>query len=284
MTASRRAELALLGVTLAWGLSFPAIKQGLVYAPPFTFLAARFLLAFVLLLPLMGTRKPAWKGGLLLGFLVVISHYSQTWGLQYTTPTRSAFITGLSVVFVPMFYPLLARKRPGLLPTLGAVVAAVGLYLLTDPRGEGINRGDVATLFCAFGYAFYIIVLENVTRKHPYRGVLFVQMMMLPLFTLVPASMESRDVQWGAPLLGIVLLAALITVVTMYLQTRYQRDTTATKAAVIFTAEPVFAGLFSWLWFGEHMAPIQWVGGGVILAGILLSEIRPPRGLDGKAA
>jgi drug/metabolite transporter (DMT)-like permease len=275
---ARRAELALVVVTLCWGLTFPLIKVALEYCAPMTFMALRFPLAFLLLLPFLRGRpfpsRQVLGVGTVLGVLLGISLSAQVMGLVHTTPTRSAFITGLSVILVPMLYPLITRRRPGLWPTVGAVLAAVGLYFLTDPGAGGLNRGDGITLFCALGYALYIIALEEATRRHAFEDVLLVQMVVLSLLFAGPAIAEGGPRTLGPGLWIGVGGTALILAVTMYLQNRYQRWTTAPRAAVIFAAEPMFAAVFSFLIFAEVLAPVQWGGGSLILLGILAAEKR----------
>lgn len=277
MTTARRADGALLFVTLLWGLTFPLIKGALNDAPPFSFLALRFAIASTALFAALRLRippRPVWPAGLVLCVPLVLSYYAQTAGLVHTSATRSAFITGLSVVLVPMLYPALTRRLPGLWPTIGAAVAAAGLYLITAPESGGLNRGDVMTLFCALGYALYIIVLEIVSRRHAYRDLLAMQVLVMAVVFAPAAVLEGGPARWTGSLWGAVLGTGAIFAATMYLQTRFQRDTTATRAAVIFAAEPVFASGFAFLLLGETLAPLQWLGGGLILLAIVLAEKR----------
>ena len=277
-SSARRAELALLMVAVMWGLSFPLIKVSLEYLPPFTFLAARFVLGAVLFTAATRWGLPsraAVRPGILLGLLLAVSYAAQTWGLQYTTATRSAFVTGLNVVMVPFLYPVLTRLLPGKAPVFGALVAVLGLWLLTQPGGQGINRGDAATLICALGYALYVIVLEVVTQKQDYRPVLQVQMWVLPLCFLLPAAGEAGGIAGLNLEAGLcIAAAAVLLLVTMGLQNHFQKDTTATKASVIFASEPVFAAVFAFLMFGEVLAGLQWLGAALIIAAIVISELR----------
>jgi drug/metabolite transporter (DMT)-like permease len=275
--SARRAEAALLATTLAWGLSFPMIKGALADAPPFAFLALRFPLALPLLWVLMRFRRPARAAvlpGIVLGLALGASFYSQTLGLETTTPTRSAFITGLSVILVPILYPLFTRRLPGRWPATGAVIATAGLYLLTDPGGGGINRGDWITLGCAVGYALYIILLEIYSRRHPYRDLILVQLLLASVIFLPPALIQGGTVHVRSGLVWGLLTTGPILALTLYLQNRFQKDTTATRAAVIFSGEPVFAAMFSYVITGETLNPLQWGGALLILIGILAAEKR----------
>jgi len=274
---ARRAEGALLLVTLTWGLTFPLIKNGLSVCPPFSFLALRFAIGLALFLPFLARRLPSRAAvvpGVLLAFFLGTSYFAQTWGLQHTASTRSAFITGLSVILVPLFYPVITRRRPGLWPSVGAALAVAGLYLLTAPRGAAFNRGDLATLACAAGYALYIVYLEVASRRHAYEDLLAVQMVFLAAAFVLPGLREGGPRSWGLSLWIPVGATAVILVASLYLQNRFQKDTTATRAAVIFAAEPLFATLFSFLMLGETLALVQWGGGTLILLGILAAEKR----------
>jgi len=215
--------------------------------------------------------------GLLLASLVGLSYFAQVVGLQYTTPTRSAFITGLSVILVPLLYPALTRRLPARMPVLGALIAAVGLYLMTDPGGGGLNRGDAITLITAVTYALYIIALEVLTKKYPYQDLVVMQFLPLAFIFAPPALAASQPIEWGSELVWALLLTGPVLAVTVYLQNRYQRFTTATRAAVIFTGEPVFAAMFSYFLVGEVLTWSQVGGAVIILIGILAALNRWPR-------
>jgi drug/metabolite transporter (DMT)-like permease len=261
-------------VTLCWGLTFPVIKGALAHAAPFTFMALRFPLALLLLWPLLRWRVPARSAlgpGLTLALLLGTSLYTQVLGLEYTTPTRSAFITGLSVILVPILYPAFTRRFPGRWPLAGVALASAGLYLITDPGGGGLNRGDWITLLCALGFGLYIIVLELASRRHAYEDLLVYQLVPLAVVFLPGALIEAEPVHLGSGLILALVVTGPILVLTLYLQNRFQKDTTATRAAVIFTAEPVFAACFSYLLLGETLNAVQWGGGALILAAILMA-------------
>ncbi len=283
-TPARRAEAALLVVTLCWGVTFPLIKGALGYTGPLTFVALRFPLALVMMWPLLRFRIPARStlipGGLL-GFLLAGSLYAQTLGLVTTTPTRSAFITGLSVILIPILYPVFTRRLPGRWPVAGAATATVGLFLLTGPGSGGVARGDLITLGCAVGFAIYIILIEVLTRRHPFRDLVLVQFLILAVVFAPAALAAGEPLRWGPALAWGLAVTGPVFAFTNYLQNRFQRDTTATRAGVIFTAEPVFASFFSFLILGETLTAVQWLGGGFIVAGILVAEQRrgPPRGV-----
>ena len=248
------------------------IKGALTQAGPYSFMALRFPLAALILWPLLGWRIPSRHAilpGCLLSLLLGAAFYAQVVGLQYTTPTRSAFITGLSVILVPLLYPVITGKKPGRWPVIGASIALIGMVLITDPGGGGLNRGDWITLICAFAYGLYVIVLEVVSKKHDYEDLIVLQFLPLTVVFIPGAMTESAPIEWGRHLIWGLGVTGPILALTLYLQSRYQRYTTATRAAVIFTGEPLFAAVFSFLLIGETLKLIQWGGGVLILAGIL---------------
>ncbi len=277
MSPARRAEAVLFLVTVAWGLTFPMIKGALADAPPLVFLAVRFPLAMLLLWPLLRWRRPSRRtlgAGAILSAFLAISFFTQTLGLVYTTSTRSAFITGLAVVLTPLLYPLITRRRPGLWPATGAAIAGGGLYLLTRPEAGGLNRGDALTLITALSCALYIIYLEIASRRHPYEDLVLHQFLLMCVLFPSMALFQHGPVHWGPGLIWGIIVTGPILGASIYLQNRYQKDTTAPRTAVIFAAEPVFAAVFSYLILGETLLPVQWVGGALILAGILVAERR----------
>lgn len=279
-----RSEAALLLVSALWGMTFPLIKGGLVDAGPMGFLALRSLLGFAILWPVLRCRIPsraAWKPGILLGFALVLSYAAQTVGLDYTTPTRSAFITGLAVILTPVAYFLRTRRTPGPAPAVGALLAGGGLWLLTDPRGGGLNRGDLITLAAAAGYAVYIVELEILTLRRGYRDLLVVQSGVLAILFLPAALLEAEPIRWTGRLAASVGSTGGILALTFYLQNRFQRGTTAPRAGVIFATEPAFAAAFSWWMLGETLSGSQWTGAGFMLAGMIAAVIPPPRGRRG---
>ena len=160
----RRAEIILLGVVAAWGLTFPAIKVAVTDVTPALFMALRFGLVLVGLAAIGRGRysknlKVGWRSGLILGLLLWASYLFQALGLAHTTATRSAFITGLSVVIVPLVYIPLRRRMPGWRVVVGIALSVVGLFLMTRPDVGRLNLGDILTFGTAISYALYIVIL-----------------------------------------------------------------------------------------------------------------------------
>lgn len=277
-----KADLALLLNTLIWGATFVLVKEALADVSTLLFLAVRFALAGAILVTLArGLRPGPGAPGLVrtsavVGGVLFAGYLLQTWGLLFTTPSKSAFITGFSVVLVPILTALVYRRLPGWGLLLGVLAALVGLYLLTAPGGpSGINRGDVLTLGCAVAFALHIMLIGHYSRVLPARVLAAGQV-------LVAAMLATAAVPWVEPirfrpsaslLTAVLVTAILATALAFLIQTWAQRFTTPTHTALIFSTEPLFASLTSWIVVGERLGPSGWVGGGLILAGIVAAEL-----------
>ena len=274
------ADGALALITLFWGITFVVVKGALGHADPFSFLTLRFLVGAGVLSALAGRQvlNPVnlRRGGVLACFLFV-GFALQTVGLTLTTPSRSAFITGMSVVFVPLLSVVLFKRVPKPTSLLGVVLAAVGLYLLTRPdaRGDGggLARGDVLTLGCAVAYAFHITLTERYAPKEGVMGLVAVQLWGVALLSALCLPFVTRRVEWTGSFVGAVLVCGVLaSAVAISVQTWGQARTTAVRAALIYSLEPVFAAAYSVALGYEVMGAREWMGGGLILLGVLVSE------------
>lgn len=286
----RRAELALLTVAAAWGLTFPLIREAVAEVSPFHFLALRFSAATLAFVPVLLLARPSRgalrrdaPAGLLLGAVAFLSYVTQTIGLQTIGAGRAAFITGLAVILVPLLAPLFGERRPGARALGAALLAAGGLYLLTEPERGGLTTGDLWVLACAFTYAVYTLLLQRLTEPAPGRpardpaALAFFQILALALASLATLPLAPGALPpWSPALARAVVYCALgATVLTFLLQTRYQRDTTASRAALIFSGEPVFAALFAYALLGERLGASGLGGAAVVLLAIVIGQAAP---------
>lgn len=277
--SARQANLMLIGVTAAWGLTFPAIHQAVADTNAHVFMALRMSLAFLgLVLLFRGRYLRNWRGrlasGIVLGAFLYGSYTFQAVGLQYTTASRSAFITGLSVALVPFLYIPIRRRLPGLLPVIGAALSLGGLFLLTRPETGGLNRGDVITLGCALAYAIYVVLLETFSAgrsTEPLIGIQSLTLAVISLGSLPFAAPEPVTFHPGLAIgLAITVPVAIFTVVAI---TRFQPLTTATRASVIYSAEPLFAFLFAAVWLGDRLDPVGLAGAALMVVGVLFAVL-----------
>ncbi|HTY07619.1 MAG TPA: DMT family transporter [Candidatus Edwardsbacteria bacterium] len=275
-----KADLWLLLATFFWGVTFVSVKDAMQYATPLAFLGIRFLLAGLILLPFCykSLAKMGWKGwrdGVILGAFLFGGFAFQTAGLVHTTATRSAFITGLAVILVPVFSIAMLKKKVDRWLVLGALLAAAGLYFLSRPAGGGFNKGDLLTALCAVCFAVEIILVEIYTKRHAPMDMVMAQVATtVALSGLLLWAFEKPAVRMNGHLwLDLFITSVLATVGSLVIQFTWQRKTDAARAAVIYTLEPLFAGLFAFLLMGETMNGSGWLGAGMIVAGMLASEL-----------
>ena len=285
---TRFAPLTLLSITVIWGWTFVLVKQGMSEVGPLTFLAARFLIAFVVLAGLMPgvlrrIDRSTLRAGAVIGVALFGGYLFQTWGLVYTTATKSGLITGLSVVIVPLLAAAVNRNRVGLKAWIGAFLAAGGLALLVLGRGRlsSINFGDFLTLICAVSYAAHIVLVDRYVRRVDYRGLLLVQVGTVAALSTVGALLfESLPTHLSGGLIeGILVTGVLATALALYILNRFQSYSTAAYTAIILTMEPVFAALFGAILLGETLGPLQIAGAVVIVVSTLIPKlsVRPAR-------
>jgi drug/metabolite transporter (DMT)-like permease len=273
----RLAPLALLAITVIWGWTFVIVKEGMTFVGPLTFLALRFGLAFLFLVLLFYRSLREIDGralfyGALIGIFLFGGYFFQTWGLSYTSATKSGLITGLSVVIVPVLSAVFLKERVGVSIWMGSLLAVGGLALLVLGKGAitSINVGDFLTLLCAFFFAGHIILVDRFVRRIDYRHLLLVQVGTVAVLSVIGAlSLETIPTHLPPELIkGVLITGLLATALALYVLNRFQVHSSAPYTAIILTMEPVFAGLFGFLLLGETLTTLQWVGGGLILIGM----------------
>jgi drug/metabolite transporter (DMT)-like permease len=273
-----KAELSLALITAIWGFTFVIVKGALADASPLPFLAVRFLLAGLLLLVVLGRGRVGTETilpGSIMGVFLFGGYLFQTWGLVYTTPSKSAFLTGFSVILVPLIMMLLGQKL-GPATLLGAVLGLAGIYLLVAPSGmSGVNLGDIFTLVGASSFAVHIVLVGRYTKRFSFLHLVPVQILAVGL--LASAAMVIFPAQkwhFSARLAVAILVTALLaTGVAFSVQNWAQQYTPPAHTALLFALEPVFAAISSWLVVGEHFHGRTLAGAGLILAGMVVSEI-----------
>ncbi|MHB1132330.1 MAG: DMT family transporter [Chloroflexota bacterium] len=276
------ADLSLLLVTAIWGTTFVLVKQVTEVLPPLTFIALRFSIGFLALAALFPLRlrragRREWGAGLLIGLLLCGGFVTQTYGLQTTTASTGAFITGLSTVLVPFAALALLRQRPGTGPLLGVALATTGLLLLTVKDDLTFGEGDLLVLLCAFCFALHITVVGKYAPRLDAVALAAIQVGVVALaawplaLVLEQPTLAVPPTVWA----NVAFLGLVATGLVFFIQTLAQRLTSPTHTAVIFTMEPVFAALFAFLWLGELIGGRGLVGAALILAGMFVSELWP---------
>jgi drug/metabolite transporter (DMT)-like permease len=199
----------------------------------------------------------------------------QTVGLRFTTVARSSFITYMLALFVPPLQLMLSRKRLSAANLAGLAVVIVGIFVLTSPGGVGLNVGDGLTLLCALGFAVHIVLLDRLSGEHDPVALTLVQFAVTAALAAVGSvALEQPHLVPHFELwLALGYLSLFGSGLAVYLQIRFQRDTSPTRAVIIYSLEPVFSVLLAWSVLAERLGWQELFGGGLILAGVTLSEI-----------
>jgi drug/metabolite transporter (DMT)-like permease len=280
-----RADLALAGIALVWGVTFVVVKQALQDVSTLLFLALRFSLATLALgaafRPLPGKfteRRTLLVGGILAGLCLAAGYVFQTVGLRFTSPSKSAFLTGLSIVLVPVFGAGWRRRWPARPEVAGILAATVGMSLMTlNWDTLRIERGDLLTLACALGFAAHILVVGHYSPRVSFQALALVQVATAAALAVATCWwIEPPMIRWTpGVVLALIVTGLLATALAFSVQAWAQQHTTPTHTALIFALEPVFAWLTSFLLAGEILSPRATLGAALILAGILLVELKP---------
>jgi drug/metabolite transporter (DMT)-like permease len=280
VSSRTRAEVYLLSVTVVWGSTFFLTKIVLESASPFVYIALRFAIATILFGAIFFQRlrslsRVAMIKGTVLGVLLFAGFVLQAIGMKYTTASKSAFITGMLVVFTPVVQLFVEHRLPNLGNILGVILVAIGLYCMTSPQGSSLNIGDGLTLICAVLFAVYIVYLDKYGKNHDPVHLSFLQFVSTAVLSILclplleqPYFRFSMNFTWV-----LLYLAIFPTIIALYVQAKYQRDTTPTRSAVIFSMEPPIAAAFAVLFGHEQLAALALIGGALILGGLILSEL-----------
>ncbi|MGZ4591336.1 MAG: DMT family transporter [Actinomycetes bacterium] len=277
--------LGLLGVTVAWGSTFFLIKDVVTRMPVADFLAVRFAVAAVALAALSPTAvfrmdPQARRRGVVLGVVYGVAQILQTTGLAHTSASVSGFITGMYVVLTPLFAGLLLRQRVGPAAWAAVALATTGLAVLSL-RGVEVGLGETLTLLSAACYALHIIGLGAWSTGRDAMGLSVVQMVTIAAVCGVAAAPDGITLPPdGAAWLGVVYTALLAGALALVVQTWAQAHMSATRAAIVMTMEPVFAGAFAVLLGGESVTLRLLLGGALVLAAMYLAELGPRHGAD----
>lgn len=282
MHRARSAEIALVGATAVWGLTFPVVQDAIALVPVMTFLGYRFTAAALIAgiafrRQLVELSRAGWRAGAYMGVFLTGGYILQTFGLERTTAANAGFITGLFVVLTPLLGAILLGHRVDRLAWISAGVAAIGLYLLSGTGDEVHIAGDLLVLMCAVSFTFHILVTDPAVRAHDVSGLLVVQLGVCGGFCLGIAAIGRDLVMPDAASVWIALIitAVFASVAAFWVQAYAQRHASPSRTALILTMEPVFAGFFAYLLNGETLDPLGWLGAGLIFVAIVAVEVVP---------
>ena len=282
MKTQLKADLMLVLVTLCWGVSYYMIDLCLVEMGTFNLNAFRFLGAFIIAAiftfpKLKGVNKETLKYAFFIGFSLVFVYIGATFGVMYTSLSNSGFLCALSVVFTPLLGIIIFKQRPDKKMVAVVLVCLVGIALMSLNEQLKPALGDIFCLLCAFSYAVDLIITERAVAKEEVNafqlGVFqlgFTGVFMLILsFIFEDPCLPSSGLVWGSAL----FLAVFCTGVAFIVQTIAQQYTSATHVGVIFTLEPVFAGIVAFALAGEILLPRAYFGAFLLLASLIIMEI-----------
>lgn len=284
------ADVSLLLVALVWGSTFVLVQNAIAFLEPFSFNGVRFFLAALLLggwlvlfekKQLVQMDKKLLASGVIMGLFLFVGYAFQTAGLLYTTSSKAGFITGLSVVMVPVFSFMLLKVKPGMNAITGVSVATAGLYLLTMTDKVSLNIGDALVFVCAVGFALHIIFTGKYSSKYPALLLTVIQVATVAILSMVFALFTENwqqafqlEVLLKGNVLGALIVTSLFaTAIAFFAQTTFQKYTTPTRVALIFAMEPVFAAATGFIWANERLSYSAVIGCLLIFAGMVFAEI-----------
>ena len=288
-----RAALLLLITTFFWGVTFTIVKEAINEVDVFAFLSQRFLLAAGIMLPWAFLRRDRLNGrlilhGTLLGSLLFASYAFQTVALKYTTASNTAFLTGLSVVLVPLFDSLIFRQPIGRSIRWGVGFALAGLFLLCSNGGLSFNRGDGLATVCGGCVALHLLYTSRFARQATSDVYLLttLQLFSVGALSLAAAGINRQPVfVWHPRLLWTLAICVLIATVFAFLvQTSMQRYLSPSHTALIFCTEPVFGAGYAYVAAGDRLGVFGYLGALLILAGMVVSELLPDETDAGESA
>ena len=287
-----KAECLLVFITMIWGGTFLLVQHAMTVSGPMFFVGLRFAAAaivvgFFSLRTLRGLTLFELKAGAFIGTSIMFGYGMQTIGLQTIPSSQSAFITALYVPCVPLLQWLVLGRRPGLMPSIGIMLAFTGLMLLTGPTGASLNfsPGEIATLICAIAVAAEIILIGAYAGQVDVRRVTVVQLAtasLLSFLMVVPMGEALPGFSWLLVFsaVGLGLTSAVIQV-AMNLA---QQSVSPTRATLIYAGEPVWAGVIGRI-AGERFPPLAMLGAALIVVAVIVSELktRGSKVVDAKA-
>jgi len=280
------ADFSLLLTAIIWGTGFVAtqyafdsgMSTSLILLFRFSF--ASLTITVFIFKKIKEITKEELKMGLVAGIILFLAFYFQTFGLRFTTPSNNAFITATNVIMVPFITWVVFKKKPKLRFFLLGFTTFIGIVFLSYLPGKGLNftKGDIYTLFCAFLFALHISYLDIVAKKVDAVKLTFLQMTFAALFSLIVfttiGQFSIKDVNFSQGILPVLYLGLFSTLLCFFIQTKAQKYTTSTKAAIFLSTESLFGAFFSVILQLESFTINMLIGGVFILFSIFASELR----------
>jgi drug/metabolite transporter (DMT)-like permease len=282
VSRARVAELALVGICAIWGVTFAMVQDAVDELPVLTFLAWRFLAAGALVAILFGRRVPALgtaglRAGLLMGALLTTGYVLQTFALQHTSASNVGFLTGLFTPLTPLLAALVLGAPLSRVALGAAVVATIGVALLSGVGGDLHALGDGLAVGCAIAFSLHILATDRGVRGHDVGALLAVQLLTCGVVCLLAAALRGEiETPQGATVWSALIVTALFaSALAFFVQSAAQRYASPARTALILATEPAFAGLFGWLLAGDRLTAANLAGAGLILVAIVAVDLVP---------
>lgn len=277
----RATTLLLILGTFFWGMTFVIVKEIVSVTDVFAFLGIRFLIAGAVIFIIFFRRfrhidLKALLPGVIIGIVLAAAYVSQTTGLKYTTASKAGFITGLSVILVPILASVARRRLPSWQTAIAVLISFAGLIIITGGINLRLAKGDIYVLICAFLYALHIVLVGLFSVKHDAFVLSFLQVFTTGIICTAIAGFKgnlSMPMNWG--IIGGTLFCALFATAFIFtIQNRFQQNISEAKTAIIFSFEPVFAALGAFLYLKESMTWNVILGGILIFAGMIIADLK----------
>jgi drug/metabolite transporter (DMT)-like permease len=276
-------ELAIVAVTVAWGATFVLVQRAVEHVPVMHFLALRFAIAAVLLAivrpgDVRRLTRVDLRAGAAAGVFLFVSYASQTAGLQFTSSSNVGFITGLYVVMVPLLAAVVFRRLPSRASLIAVALATAGLFLLANPSSGGFGRGEVFALLCAASFAVQILIVDRVASRVSLVPFTVVQLGAVAVCSAIGAPFAGGPVDLSAGVVweAIGFTAVFASALGYLVQAAAQRRVPPTRSAILFAMESPFAAVFGWLLAGDRIGAAGWIGGALMVAGVVVTETKAP--------
>lgn len=281
---SKKAELLMSSVSLAWGSSYLLMKIGLDSISPFNLIALRFGIAFIFMVLIFlphfrALTLPILGKGILMGVLLFLIFSGLVSGVNHTTASTAGFLASTTVIIVPILESILKHRMPNKSITLSILMAIIGLYLLTVKDTFALDSGSAYCLLAALFYAIYIIVLDRIAKNEDTLLISIIQLgvtsllgVILMLYVETPALPET-PAQWGA----IICLGLICSAYGFVVQPIAQRYMSSEKIGLIFSMEPVFSAILSYIFLHEMLNVKGYIGATLIFSGVVVSKITKPK-------
>lgn len=275
----KKQDLVLFLPPFLWGWTFVIVKNGVSNYDPYSFVFIRFFFSFIFMIPLIYflkikiTRELFYKG-FILGIFLFFAYFFQTIGLKYTTPSKSAFITAISIIITPFINFFISKIKIKIQTFIAIFISLIGLFFLFGVKLENANFGDLLTFICAIFWALHISFIGHFSLNHDATTSLFIQVWSVFLFSSI-SMLISKKSFLPVPtnsILGALTVAIFATIIPFYIQIKYQNRKNTIKTAFIFSTEPIFANLLELLILGTIYNPINYFGMLLIFISSLIAQ------------